>query len=151
MRRVMALAVPAVAIASVLGACGGSDAGGGDHTSSSDDHKGSHGSREPAGFAASDADAVVTTELVSYGFTGIPESVKGPRVFFVASNREGTDHELIVRKGDEELYELEAFKKGSKTLAVELEPGQYELVCLIDEGAKTHEELGMRAALTVTE
>lgn len=104
---------------------------------------------EPAAFSQAEADSVVTTGLVSYGFTGIPASTKGPRIFISATNDEGVEHELIIKHGNEALMAIDPFKDGTKTLAVELDPGDYTLVCLIDEGAKTHAQLGMQTTLTV--
>ena len=131
---------------SATGSGSGSESGSG---SASGTHSGEHGSLEPADFDEGEADAVVRAQLVNYAFRGIPASVKGPHVFFEATNASGTEHELVVKKGDEELIEIEAFTEGERTLAVELEPGEYSIVCLVEEGAKTHEELGMKAPLTV--
>ncbi|HUS62475.1 MAG TPA: hypothetical protein VMY34_09780 [Acidimicrobiales bacterium] len=163
MRRLVVLVATA---ALVLGACGSGEDRPGQVTSESDggsgsgsgsasgpgagDHGMDGGSLKPADFSKSQADSVLKVGLASYAFTDVPATTKGPKVFIEATNDEGTEHELAIEKDGEELIEIEAFKKGIETLAVELEPGEYSLVCHVKEGAKTHEELGMKAAFTVT-
>lgn len=108
-----------------------------------------HGGEE-ADFTDAEADTVVDVTFDDFAFTGLPQSVKGPKVFFRATNQGEEEHELVIVKDDEELYELEAIAPGEEgTLAVELEPGTYRIICLVEKDGKAHEELGMVAQLTV--
>ena len=144
------------------GACGDGEDRPGQVTSESDDASGSgsasgsasgHGGHEDseAAFEASEADSTVDVVLQDFAFVGIPAEVKGPNVLFKASVKAG-EHEIEITDSDgKAVGELEAFKPGkTKELALELEPGTYTAACHVEEGAKTHEELGMKTTFTVT-
>lgn len=110
-----------------------------------------HGQGAVASFSKSEADSQVAVTLTDYAIA-MPATVKGKKVFFEATNGGAAEHELLVvdDHGDE-LGGIEPFAKaaGQKTVALELEPGSYKAVCLVKEGAKTHQELGMEASFTV--
>ena len=110
-----------------------------------------HGHGAEADFEEADADTVVDVTFDDFAFIGLPQTVKGPHVFFKAINDGDEDHELAIEKDGEVLYELEPIAPGAEgTLAAELEPGTYRIVCHVEsEDGKTHEELGMVAQLTV--
>ena len=110
-----------------------------------------HGHGAHADFTESDADTVVDVTFDDYAFVGLPQTVKGPHVFFKATNNGEEEHELAIEMDGEVLYELEPIAPGAEgTLAAELEPGTYRIVCHVEtEDGKTHEELGMVAQLTV--
>ena len=127
--------------ASGTGSASASSAGHGD------DHEHHEGG---ADFSKSEADTDVHATAKDFAFE-LPETVKGKKVFFEVTNDGQAEHEFLVRDaGGQALGEIEPFKKGeTKTLALELEPGTYTVVCLVEEGEKTHEELGMKASFTV--
>ncbi|MFP5326237.1 MAG: hypothetical protein ACLGHT_02005, partial [Acidimicrobiia bacterium] len=103
-----------------------------------------------ADFAEADADTVVDVTLKDFAFEGIPAKVKGPRVFFRSTNQGSAEHELMIMKGDEMVFEMEPIAAGEEgTLAAELEPGEYRIMCLVEAGEKTHEDLGMAIDLVV--
>ena len=83
-----------------------------------------------------------------YAFVGVPESVQGPKVYFDGKVAQG-EHELVVLRGDEGVGAVHPPPRGEGALAVQLGAGDYVLVCRIKEGAKSHEELGMRQPFSV--
>lgn len=112
---------------------------------------GEHGDSAEAAFAESDADTVAEATMTDYAFA-LPATVKGTKVYFEVTNNGAAEHEFLVTDAEgKELGEIEPFKKadGEKTLALELQPGSYKVVCLVEEGEKTHQELGMEASFTV--
>lgn len=137
---------------SVSGTGSASASGTGSESASGTGSASGHGGSEPAEFSEADADTVVDVSFNDFAFVGLPQSVKGPQVFFMATNQGKEEHELMIMKGDtdEMLVELEAIPPGEKgTLAAELEAGTYRIVCLVETDGKPHEELGMVAQLTV--
>ncbi len=155
-----ARAVMAAVLLAVLSACGsgedrpstgGSGSGSGTGAGGSGSHTGDHGGGG-AGFAESEANTVVRATLRDFAFESVPPTVKGPKVYFEATNQGPSEHELVVMdEAGKELGEIEAFGKGkeSKPLALELRPGRYKLTCLVKLGDKTHAGLGMEASFTV--
>ncbi len=155
-----ARAVMAAVLLAVIGACGngedrpstgGSASGSDTGASGSPSHAGDHG-EQGAGFPESEANTVVRATLRDFAFESVPPTVKGPKVYFEATNQGPTEHELVVMdEAGKELGEIEAFAKGkdSKPLALELEPGRYKLACLVKLGDKTHADLGMEASFSV--
>lgn len=103
-------------------------------------------------FTEADANSVVDVALQDFSFVGIPATVKGPKVFFKASNRGPADHELeILDASGKAVGEVEAMPNGKTgALAVELKPGTYTAQCLVETGGKTHVELGMKTSFQVT-
>ena len=112
---------------------------------------GEHGGERKASFSRSEAATVVTATMLDYAFGGIPATVKGTKVFFEVRNDGPAQHEFLVAHADgKEAAEIEPFAAGaSQTLAAELPPGDYKVRCLVQEGGKTHAELGMEATFTV--
>ena len=128
----------------------GSASGAGSGSASGTGH-GGHGAAAEAAFAESAADTVAEVAMTEYAFA-LPATVKGTKVFFEVANNGAAEHEfLVLDSAGKELGEIEPFKKadGQKELALELKPGTYTVVCLVEEGAKTHRELGMEASFTV--
>lgn len=165
MRRTALAAVVMAALA--LAACGNDDGAtvrevGGGSASGSASASASGSASHPAsgsasasasapGFGEEEADGVVRVTGREYAFTVEPAAVDGPKVFFEFTNEGEEEHELVVFSADgEELGEIHELAPGkSGKLALELEPGTYQLKCLVKEGDKTHAELGMVAELTV--
>lgn len=143
----------------VGGACGGGSGNGG--ASDGGDHAHDHSEEIAEGAAADDAppafaeDAATTkveVVLQDYAFVGLPQTVAGPNVFFAATIKGGNAHELeIVDETGETVDEIPPFQgRDERTLAVVLAPGTYTAQCLVEEGAKTHADLGMKQTFTVT-
>ena len=110
------------------------------------------GSAAPApAFGEAEADRVVQVDLENHRFVGLPATIKGPKVFFKATNKGPADHELeILDATGKGLGEIEAMKAGaSGTLAVELRPGTYTAQCLVEENGKPHADLGMKTEFEV--
>jgi len=107
---------------------------------------------EAPAFDESQADTSAAFTLRDYGFEG-PTVVKGPKVVFTAENEGLETHELeILDASGEAVGEIEAFAPGGSAppLAVELEPGTYQLQCILTtSGGQVHKALGMEAVLTV--
>ena len=153
-RRTAVAVTAAVLLAAVLSACGGGEDRPGTSGSASGSGTGTGQSASKTGdaFPESDANTVVKATLRDFAFEGVPATVKGPKVYFEATNQGPTEHELVVLDDSgKELGEIEAFDKGkeSKPLALELKPGRYRLACLVKLGDKTHSDLGMEASFTV--
>ena len=104
------------------------------------------------GFDRSQATTVAEYTLIDYSFQG-PMTVKGPKVYVTARNEGSVDHELeVLNREGEPVGEIPAFapRAGAEPLAVELQPGQYTLQCLVENAdGKIHKDLGMVATLTV--
>ncbi len=152
------LAAVTVAAGLLVGACGdGEDRPGqvteeGGSASGSGTASGSTaGAHEKAAFGESEATTKVTVSMVNFAFNGIPGTVKGPKVFFTATNGGSVDHELVVLDpAGKELGEAHGIAPGKTgTLAVELAPGTYSVECHVKEGDRVHSDLGMKATLTV--
>lgn len=164
-------AVVAVAAVLVLGACGDGEDRPGEVTTESKSGTGTgsasgtgsgtgsvsgtgahdeHGDTAEAAFTEAEADSAVHATMTDYAFA-LPNTIKGPKVFFEVMNDGPGEHEFLVQDAaGREIAEIEPFAKGEeKTLAVELAPGSYKVVCLVKEGEKTHQELGMESSFTV--
>ncbi len=111
------------------------------------------GAAETPAFQESEADTRVDYRLVDYAFDG-PNSAKGKRVFFTARNEGTQNHELeVLDSSGKALGEIEGFAPGAgaEPLALELEPGEYTLQCILETpDGKIHRDLGMAMKLTVT-
>lgn len=103
-------------------------------------------------FEEADADTEVHVTLQDYVFTDLPATVKGPKVFFEAEVEGSNCHELeVLDSSGKALGEIPAFASGeTKRLALELPAGTYTVQCLVEEGEKTHADLGMKTQLVVT-
>ncbi|MGH8999470.1 MAG: hypothetical protein ACRDY7_08770 [Acidimicrobiia bacterium] len=103
-------------------------------------------------FTEEEADTVLDYGLVDYLFEG-PDMATGPKVYFNATNEAPDEnHELeVLDPAGEALGEIVEMPPGeSGGLALELEPGTYELQCIVETAeGKTHRELGMVLELTV--
>ena len=130
-------------------ASGSASASGSAAGSASGSH--AHGEAEKQ-FDKGEETATVHLTLKDFAFEGVPTEAKGENVLFEAEVTQG-EHELEVLGADgKALGEIEPFKPddGTKELALHLEPGTYTLQCLVEEGARTHKDLGMVAILVVT-
>lgn len=124
------------------GSASGSASGSGSGT-----HTGSHSGGKGADFGKDEADAAVDVTARDFAFDGIPATIAGEKIFFTVKNAGNVEHEFDVKGHGE----IEPFDAGdTETLALELEPGEYTVICLVKEGDTTHEELGMTASFTVT-
>ena len=88
---------------------------------------------------------VVKVSLENFEFVGIPAVIDGPTIRWDAVNRGSVEHELeLLDDNGEALGEIEAMKPGKKaTMTIELPPGQYTAQCILEEGGKSHKDLGM--------
>lgn len=105
-----------------------------------------------AAFATGEETTAIDVKLQDYAFVGVPATVQGPNVLFKATVEGGNTHEINVKDAEGAVVGvIHGFKTGpTKELAVVLKPGTYTLECEIEEGAKTHAELGMKQTLTVS-
>lgn len=105
-----------------------------------------------AAFKESDADTVVRLTATEYAFAGLPQQVKGKKVYFEVQNDGKEEHELVVVGADGEPFaEAEHIAAGKKQiLAVELKPGKWTIACHLEKDGKLHSVLGMEASFTVT-
>jgi hypothetical protein len=149
-KRWTALAGLVLALGIGVAACGNGSGSGSASVSGSG--SGAGGETEALAFPESEADTVVHVTLKDYAFVGIPATIKGPKVFFEATNANQHDHELeILDSEGDAVGEIPAFTgKDAKQLAVKLPPGSYTAQCILKEGAKTHADLGMTQQFTVT-
>jgi uncharacterized cupredoxin-like copper-binding protein len=126
----------------------GSASGSGTHSGSG---SGSGSAAVAPAFQEADASTVVEVDMVDFRFSGLPETVKGPKVFFKVKNSGPSHHELVVVGADGrhlgEVHELESGKSG--TLAIELAPGTYTAQCLTKADDKTHVQLGLESTFKV--
>ena len=135
------------------GGAGGSVSGTGTGSvsaSGAGEHEG-HGGENTASFPRSEADTAVDATMRDHVFAGIPATVKGPKVFFDVKNEGPRQHEFLVAHADgKAAAEIEPYDTGrTETLAAELPPGTYKVRCLVQEGDKTHADLGMETTFTV--
>lgn len=149
-RRTTGVVLAALALAVGLAACGGGE----DRPGSSASASASGTTAESvtkAQFDEKDATSTIPVTLQDYAFVGLPATTKGPNVLFEAKVVGGDEHELRVETKDGKFVgEIPPYKAGStKKLALKLEPGTYVVNCLVSEGKKTHEQLGMHAELVV--
>jgi hypothetical protein len=153
-RRLAAIAI----VAALTGAC----SQGGDDTEAAHEHehaaaceKGQtiEGEALDSGdFAASEATSTVPVTLRDYAFIGLPSETKGPKVLFRVTVEGSNCHEFeVLDAAGATLTEITAFRKGKTVdLRADLVPGTYTVQCLVTEGKRTHADLGMKVALTVT-
>jgi hypothetical protein len=139
--------VAATLALATVGCGNGEDRSGGGSATGTGSASGTDHRAKPS-FSAADADTVVTTRMREFAFEGMPASVRGPRVFFEVSN-EG--ELVVVDPGGKRLGETGEFTKGdgTRTLALELQPGRYRVQCLVKLGDRTHLDEGMEAVLSV--
>lgn len=140
-----------VLAASALVACGDGDEGPGGATGTGTGSATHHGGEQSAAFGRDDATTQVRLTMRDFAFERLPDTVRGPRVFFEARNVGPSEHELVVTDdGGDALAAVHSVPKGrTRTLAAELRPGRYRARCLIKEGDRTHAELGMETRFSV--
>jgi plastocyanin len=128
----MARIAPALALAALfaLGCGGGGDDGG--------------GGGKPVTVPANDTLNVTAKE---YEFDASSITVEGAgRLTLDLKNDGSLAHDIVVRKGDEEVGGTQAFPAGeSRKATVDLDQGTYEFLCTVGDHAK----LGMKGTLTV--
>jgi hypothetical protein len=151
-----ALVGVALSLGLALAACGDGSGSGSASASGSGSGTGSGsgagGEEEELAFPESEATTVLDVTLQDYAFVGIPASVQGPKVFFKTTIKGSSTHELEILDAEgDAVDEIEAYE-GSETkeMALKLAPGTYTAQCLVEEGAKTHKQLGMTQTFTVT-
>ncbi|WP_049999165.1 cupredoxin domain-containing protein [Halococcus sediminicola] len=147
-----------VAAAGLAGCTGGAQTGGNDSgaNGSSTDGSGSNGSANGSG----SGDRKVRVVLKEWRVKPDAKSVPAGNVTFDAVNEGHEVHELVVRQRNddgayEKLDEVDDIAKGtSKKLRTKLDPGTYELACLIveeEEGeTEDHYKLGMHETIEAT-
>jgi uncharacterized cupredoxin-like copper-binding protein len=69
----------------------------------------------------------------------------GGKLRVTLRNKGSLPHDVRVLQGGRDLGGTPSFLGGSRSAALALNPGRYELICTVDDHAK----LGMRASLTV--
>ena len=106
-------------------------------------------------------DGSVRVQLVEWEVQPDAESIGAGSIRFVAENNGNETHELVIcadscAEGEvAELAEVEDVSAGIvRSFIVDLEPGTYELACLIEETeengeVENHYELGMRRTIAV--
>ena len=156
MRRVT-IAVVLVSALSIAGACGdGEDRPGSGSASGSVSGSvsgtGSASGAEGASFEEADADTVVHATTQDFEIGGVPETVKGQKVYFEVENKGPSKHEFYVIGSDgktvSEIHEIDAGKSESK--GIELKAGTYTAECRIaTSDGKTHADLGMKRSFKV--
>ncbi len=117
-----------------------------------------HAQTTAATFPTDQATTKVDVSLVDYAIFPKPTSAAGPNVLFTVTNNAVKDaHEMAVTKpgatSEEGAYATtEAMGPGqTKTLAVVLKPGEYQLACYLPgPDGKTHYQMGMFTQFTVT-
>jgi hypothetical protein len=141
-----AVAALALSIA-VLGACGKGE----DRPGTSGSASGSTDGPTTTLFKASEATSRIDVTARDYVFEGLPATMAGDKVFFTVRNTGATEHEFeVVGSDGEPVGEVHIDRAKTATVGLKLAPGAYTAQCLIKEGAKTHAELGMKTAFTVT-
>lgn len=98
-----------------------------------------------------------TVKVVLHEWSVVPNerAVEAGVIQFIADNTGEETHELVILKDGEELAEIEGLAAGHvQALRIRLEPGTYELACLIVEtkpdGTKEdHYKLGMHSPFEV--
>jgi hypothetical protein len=101
------------------------------------------------------ADTTVRVELHEWSVAPGKKEVPAGVIQFIADNTGKETHELVILKDGEELGEIEGLAAGHvQALRIRLEPGKYELACLIVEtepnGTKEdHYKLGMHTPFDV--
>lgn len=101
------------------------------------------------------ADTTVRVELHEWSVAPGKKEVPAGVIQFIADNTGKETHELVILKDGEDLAEIEGLAAGHvQALRIRLEPGKYELACLIVEtepnGTKEdHYKLGMHTPFEV--
>jgi plastocyanin len=139
------LVVCALALAIGLGACGGDDDE--DETTpvsevTTEQEGGAYGG---GGSAAAGGGETVEITATEFAFDPAEVTAKAGEVTFALRNDGSAEHNLEVEgNGIEEVSDTIGGGKSTE-LAVELEPGTYEMYCAIDG----HKDLGMEGEITV--
>jgi len=155
-RTVLKGGMASLAAAAGLAGCTGGAQSGNDSASANGSGNGSNASGTPG----ASGDRKVRVVLDEWQVKPDAKSVPSGQVTFNAVNKGHEVHELVVRERSddgayEELDEVDDIGKGtSKKLQMKLEPGTYELACLIveeeDGETEDHYNLGMHETIEVT-
>lgn len=99
-------------------------------------------------------DTTVAVVLKEWSVAPSKPAVNAGVIRFIADNSGTETHELVVLKDGKELGEIEGLQKNHvESMSLRLEPGKYELACLIveKENGKTedHYTLGMHTEFEV--
>jgi len=155
--RLGALAIVALGGA-ILVACDDSDAPEPEATAVADPEAEAHPTVDPNATPTPDpgpATSTVKVDLTEWSVSPSKGSVAAGVIQFIADNTGGETHELAILKDGEVLAEIEGLSAGHvQAMRIRLEPGEYELACLIVEtepdGTKEdHHELGMHTKFEV--
>lgn len=145
------LAVTALGGAILVG-CGDADKPGAEAAAVGDPEAEAHPTVDPNATPTPDpgpATSSLRVELNEWSVFVAKKSVPAGVIQFIADNTGGETHELVILKDGEELAEIEGLRSGYvQAMRIRLEPGEYELACLIVEtkpdGTKEdHYKLGM--------
>lgn len=153
------LAALTVAAALLATACSGADDGDASTPAAEADPEAeAHPTVDPNATPTPDpgpADTTVRVELHEWSVAPGKKEVPAGVIQFIADNTGKETHELVIRKDGEALAEIEGLAAGHvQALRIRLEPGKYELACLIVEtepnGTKEdHYKLGMHTPFEV--
>lgn len=131
------LAVGAVAFSATLVGCSGGD-----------------GDKKAGGvaFSRDGADSVLDLTASKFSYVGLPPAVKGPKVFFQLRNDDPmTQHELqVITPDGKSMGGIPPFVPGeTKSVALELPPGNYLVRCMVRAVDTPHADMGMKNFLRV--
>lgn len=155
--RVTTLAV-AVLGSAILVACGDPDEPEPEAAAVADPEAEAHPTVDPNATPTPDpgpATSSLKVDLTEWSVSPSKNSVPAGVIQFIADNTGGDTHELVILKDGEKLAEIEGLRSGHvQAMRIRLEPGEYELACLIVEtgpdGTKEdHYKLGMHTKFEV--
>lgn len=151
-----ALRLGAVALAAlggaILVACGDSDEPQPEAAAVADPEAEAHPTVDPNATPTPDpgpATSTLKVDLTEWSVSPSKNSVPAGVIQFIADNTGGDTHELVILRDGEELAEIEGLSSGHvQAMRIRLEPGEYELACLIvetepDGTIEDHYKLGM--------
>ncbi|TFV64654.1 UNVERIFIED_ORG: hypothetical protein E4P37_12835 [Bacillus sp. AZ43] len=149
MRRTARLLALPVAVALVLGACGGDDPEAADaapaSSSPADGSSAAAGSPPPA--APVPAGGTVAVTSVDFSFALDRDELTAGTYEITLTNDGDSTHDLVVERDGEEVAASEAVDPGqSTTLTVDLEAGEYVFYCSI----ANHRAMGMEVPVEVS-
>lgn len=142
----------------ILVACGDSGEAGPEAAAAADPEAEAHPTVDPDATPTPDpgpATSSLKVDLTEWSVSPNKESVPAGVIQFIADNTGGDTHELVIIKDGEALSEIAGLRSGHvEALRIRLDPGEYELACLIVEshpdGTKEdHYKLGMHTKFEV--
>lgn len=143
---------------SILVACGDSDEPEPEAAAVADPEAEAHPTVDPNATPTPDpgpAASSLKVDLTEWSVAPSKNSVPAGVIQFIADNTGGDTHELVILRNGEELTEVEGLRSGHvQAMRIRLDPGEYELACLIVEtepdGTKEdHYQLGMHTKFEV--